>query len=134
MTGEPSVRELVETLRQAVVEAFSREVYPEKAQERTGLVNALQGILEKSEPNAAGLVEIDYEDLFVLVHHREAILDAANLQERHFGNPALAGALRGVVKGIEQAQANLWRPAPDGPNLNHDMDQDEPEAHHAVAL
>ncbi len=131
MTGEPTVRELVETLRQAVVEAFSREVYPEKAEQRTALVNALQGILEKSDPNAAGMVEIDYEDLFALVHHREAILDAANLHERHFGNPDISRALRGVVSNIETAQQHLWRPLPEGPALDLDR-EDEPV--HAAAL
>lgn len=135
MNHEPSARALVEFLRQAVVDAFAREHYPEKAEQRTALINALQGILEKSEPNAAGFLEVDFEDLFNLVQHRQAIMDAANLHERHFGNPELAQDLRNVMTGIEKAQAYLWRPYPDGPSPELD-NEDDPEIHqtHAASL
>ncbi|MCB1591022.1 MAG: hypothetical protein KDI90_01085 [Alphaproteobacteria bacterium] len=136
MADEPTLRELVETIRQAVVEAFSREHFPEEAEKRSALVNALQGILEKSEPNAQGKADLDFEDLFVLVRHREALIDAAKLHERHFGNPVVGDVLRQIADHVETAQKFLWEPKMDGVglDLDHGHDhEDEPAVETHVA-
>ena len=133
MADEQNLRELVETVRQAVVEAFSREHHPEEAERRSALVNALQGIVEKSQPNAQNKADIDFEDLFVLVQHREALIDAAHLHERHFGNTAVGQVLKQVAERIDTAQKFLWQPKMDGLHIEHDLDRDEEPQHTAAA-
>lgn len=95
-------------LRQAVQEAFSKEsVF---SPERTEFLNALQGILERVEITLGEIVEIDYEDLFLLHKHRHVIDEAAHIHEAFMGNAELARALRAVTLKIEDAQKNLWLP------------------------
>ena len=95
-------------LRQAVQEAFSKESIFNP--ERTDFVNALQGILEKCELAQGPMIDIDYEDLFILHKNRHVINDAAHIHEAFMGNAALAASLRQVTINIEEAQKNLWLP------------------------
>lgn len=92
--------------RRAVQEAFSKEsVF---MPERTQMLNALQGILERCENNTDDMIEIDYEDIFILYKNRAVINDAAHIHEAFMGNPSMGAALRQIVKNIETAQANYW--------------------------
>jgi hypothetical protein len=99
-------------VRRAVQEAFSKEsVF---VPERTQMLNALQGILEKCEHAKGTAVEIDFEDLFILYKNRDVINDAAHIHEAFMGNTDLAESLRQIVKNIEKAQANNWTDAKSG--------------------
>ncbi|MCB1680314.1 MAG: hypothetical protein H6858_06980 [Rhodospirillales bacterium] len=122
MADEHTLRDMVETIRQAVVEAFSREHNPEEAEIRSALVNALQGILEKSSPNGQGQADLDFDDLYVLVQHRATLIDAALIHERHFGNTVVGDVLRQVADHIETAQKYVWQPPRDGMDFTHEHD------------
>ncbi len=133
MADEHNLRDLVEEVHRAVVDAFAREHHPEEAERRSALINALQGIIEKSTPNAQNKADIDFEDLFVLVQHREVMIDAAHLHERHFGNTHVGQVLKDISGNIERAQQFLWQPKMDGLHLEHDADRDSEPQHTAVA-
>lgn len=119
---EHSIQDMIQALRQAVHEAFTMEVHPDitKREERTALLNALQGILEKSEPNAQGIMQIDFEDLFLLHRHRGALEEAAHIHEAFMGNYEVGAALRQITGNIESAQKRFWIPEPDGLDTPND--------------
>ncbi len=124
---KPQLTALLELLRSAVTEAFSKEYNPEKAEERRELTNAIQGIFEKAEPNEHGIVEIDFEDFHKLNKHTDVIRDAADIQQRFMGNVGLAMNLRSVADAIDKMQQQQWYPSADqdhvlGANLELDED------------
>lgn len=95
--------------RRIIQEAFSKEnVY---VPERTEMLNALQGILERCESDHSDILQIDYEDLHVLYKNRHVIYDAAHIHDAFMGNHELAESLKQVVRNIEAAQENNWMPA-----------------------
>ncbi|MCB1784066.1 MAG: hypothetical protein KDI13_08710 [Alphaproteobacteria bacterium] len=96
-------------VRCAIQEAFSKEnIY---IPERSEMLNALQGILERCENESSGYVEIDYEDLFIVYKNRDVLNDAAHIHEAFMGNYGLAQTLRQIAQNIEVAQANCWMPS-----------------------
>ncbi|MCB1950148.1 hypothetical protein [Nitrosomonas sp.] len=96
-------------VRCAVQEAFSKEnAY---IPERSEMLNALQGILETCERGqGAEILEIDFEDLYILYKNRDVMNDAAHIHEAFMGNYELAKMLRQIAKNIEIAQGNCWMP------------------------
>ena len=127
--NKPQLTELLELLRSAVTEAFSKEYNPEKAEERRELTNAIQGIFEKAEPNEHGIVEIDFDDFHKLNKHTDVIRDAADIQQRFMGNVGLSLNLRSVADAIDKMQQQQWYPSAEhdhdhvlGANL--DLDED----------
>ena len=116
-------RQLLEFLRGTVVEAFSGEYFPEMADVRNSMINALNGMQEKCVPSGDEKIHIDADDIHVFVSNRQTILDAADKLQREYGKEGLAAGLRNVVRSIEALQSNLWQPLPHDPS--HDLDLDE---------
>ncbi len=117
--GRVSVGEMAEALRISLAEAFSKEQFPENPEMRNDMLNALQGIIEKSEVSSHGIMVIDHEDLSDFYENRSVIEQAARTHTSFMNNPGLGRALLQVKDMIEQVSDNFWRPVEENSNDMH---------------